>query len=313
MTAEQFNIDYHQLLGVNKSADEQTIRRAFRQLSRQYHPDKVAGLEEKMKLLSMAKETLLDPEKRAKYEANYEPSDNQSDLSADLLKLGRRLSDDFKAKMEQWKQEYSRMNIISNVDVLDQLILKLQETIFDKTTVFDLGMDQLINSVKSEELMLQELKTLYVAQDFAHLAQYILTHQCRAALTKLYNDVKPTHGYEMPDRYKALLQIIKASSIIVLDNIHPQQDRINGLYEAVLNYPTDECIDCVVKLINNRVTDTHKQELLDTVIAHSFLDEKAVNKQYIQRLKSTPRLKSIMKYEMGIHKQVMTFKCNLLI
>lgn len=307
MSAEEFKMDYHRLLGVNKSADKETISRAFRQLSRQYHPDKVAGQEETMKLLTQAKVTLLDPEKRAKYEANYEPSDNnQSDLSVDLLKLtiGHRLSDDYKAKMEQWKQEYSRINITVNVDVLDQLIAKLQETMFSTVTVFDLGMDQQINSNKSEEIMVQELKTIFEAQDFANLAQYILTHQCRAALTKLYEDVKPKHGYELPDRHKALLQIIKASSTIVLANHHPQQDRINCLHEAALIYPTDECIDCVLKLINTRVTDAHKQEFMDTIIAHNILDDEMVNKKYMQRLNRTSTHKSIMQYENGIHKGV---------
>lgn len=307
MAAEQFNIDYHRLLGVNRNADEQTIRRAFRQLSRQHHPDK-GGQEEMMKLLNEAKATLLDPEKRAEYEANNEPS--ASDLSADLLRLniGHRLSDDFKVKIEQWKQQYQRIQINDNVNVLNELIKELQETIFSKTTVFDLGSNQLINQGKSEEVMLKELKALFVAQDFANIAQYILTHQCRAALTKLYNDNKPTHGYELPCRLKALLLIIKASSAMVLAGNHPQQDRIKGLYDAVLTYPTDECIDCVLKLINNRVTDAHKQEFLDTINTHSILDENAVNKKHMQRLRNTPTLKSIWKYENGIHKEVRLLK-----
>lgn len=305
MTTEQFNIDYHRLLGVNKSADEQTILRAFRRLSLQHHPDK-GGQEEMMKLLTMAKVTLLDPDKKAKYEASYEPSGNQRDLSDDLLKLtiGHRLSDDFKIKIEQWKREYQHIQINVNLDVLDELIGKLQETVFSKTTIFDLDTDQLINQGKSEDVMLQELKTIFDTEDFASLAQYILTHQCRAALTRLYDDVNPTHGYELPDRYKALLLIIKSSSTIVLAGHHPQQDRINGLYEAALNYPTNECIDCVLKLINNRVTDAHKQEFMDTIIAHSILDEKVVNKKFMQRLNSTPMLKSVLKYENGIHKVV---------
>lgn len=305
MANGQFNIDYHRLLGVNKSADEQTIRRAFRELSRQHHPDK-GGQEEMMKLLTMAKITLLDPEKRAKYEANYDPDDDQNDLCADLLRLtiGHRLSDDYKIKIEQWKQEYQRMHINANVSVLDEMIENLRQKMLSTTTVFDVGADQLINQSKSEEAMLQELETIFKAEDFANLAQYISTHQCRAALTQLYDNVKPTHGYESPNRHKALLLIVKASSSIFFANHHPQQDRIKGLYDAVLSYPTDECIGCVLKLINNRLTDAHKQEFLDTIIVQNISEENAVNHMYMQRLNSTPTLKSILKYENVIHKQV---------
>lgn len=307
MTAEEFKIDYHRLLGVNKNADNETICRAFRQLSRQYHPDKVSGQEEMMKLLTKAKITLLDPEKRVTYEANYEPSDAENDLIADLLKLniGFRLSDTFKCDIEQWKQQYHRIQITVNVDTLEKLTEKLQKTMFDKRTVFDFGMDQLINHHKSEESMLEELKAIFIAQDFANLAKYILTHQRRSVLTNLYNDVKPTHGYEMPNRFNALLQIIKASSTIVLaDENYPQQNRIKGLYEAVLIFPTDECINCVVRLINNRLTAVHKQEVMDAIVAENILNENVPNKQYMQKLKNTATFKSITRYEKGINREV---------
>lgn len=307
MSAEQFNLDYHRLLGVSRNADEKTILKAFRQLSRQYHPDKVSGQEEKMKLLTMAKVILLDPDKRAKYEANYETNyengDSQSDLTADLLKLniGHRLSDDYRAKMERWKKEFQSIRIVVNMDLFEKLFHKLEQSIFNKRTVFDLGADQVINQAKSEQVMFEELRALFIVQDFGNLAQYILTHQCRSALTKLYEYAKPTHGYQLPDKLKALLQIIKASSTLCGDGY---QNRIKGLYDAVLIYPIDECMDCVLKLINNRITDAHKSEVLSMVMNHNLLDEKPENKQYMQRLQSNPTLKSIFKYENGIHNQV---------
>lgn len=298
-------MDYHLLLGVNESADKQTVLRALRQLARQHNPDK-GEQKGTMKSLTPANVTLLDPEKRVKYDANYEPDDDQSGLSADLLKLTveHRLSDDYKVNIEQWKQEYRRIHINANVGVLYELIGKLRQAAFSATTVFDLGVDQLINQGKSKEVMLEELKTIFEAQDYANLTQYISTHQCRTALTQLYEDVKPTHDYELPDRQKALQQIIKASSWIVYNNRNPQQDRIKGLYDAALNYPTAECTESVLKLINNRLTDAHKQEFLDTIIAHNMLDENVENKRFMQRLKITPTLKSILKFENGIHKQV---------
>ncbi|QLH75090.1 MAG: molecular chaperone DnaJ [Methanomassiliicoccales archaeon] len=64
--------DYYEVLGVQRTASEDDIKKAYRQLARQYHPDvtkddpKVA--EEKFKEISEAYEVLIDPEKRKLYD-----------------------------------------------------------------------------------------------------------------------------------------------------------------------------------------------------------------------------------------------------
>lgn len=307
MAANPSNIDLHRLLGVSRNADEKTILKAFRQLSRLYHPDKVFGQEEMMKLLTMAKVTLLDPDKRAKYEANYDmnddTNDNQSDLSADLLRLtiGHRLSDDYRAKMQQWKMEYQIARIINNMEVFREVFREFERTLFNERTVFDLGGDRLINQGESDEKMLSELLALFAAQDFAGLAQYILSHQCRSVLTQLYEDIKPADGCKLPDKITAFLQIIKASGTL---HANHNQNRIKDLFEAVYIYPTDECIDCVLQLVNNRMSDAHKDEVIDMMKNRDLIDEKAENKRYMHKLNLNPSLRSILKYENGIHNQV---------
>lgn len=63
--------DYYQTLGVARGASQDEIKKAFRKLARQYHPDKNPGdkaAEEKFKEINQAYETLSDAEKRKQYD-----------------------------------------------------------------------------------------------------------------------------------------------------------------------------------------------------------------------------------------------------
>jgi curved DNA-binding protein len=63
--------DYFKVLGVDRGADVDAIKRAFRKLARQYHPDVNPGNQEaeaKFKEISEAYEVLSDPDKRRRYE-----------------------------------------------------------------------------------------------------------------------------------------------------------------------------------------------------------------------------------------------------
>ena len=63
--------DYFKVLGVDRGADADAIKRAFRKLARQYHPDVNPGdkaAEAKFKEVSEAYEVLSDPDKRRRYE-----------------------------------------------------------------------------------------------------------------------------------------------------------------------------------------------------------------------------------------------------
>ena len=63
--------DYYAILGVDKSADDDTIKKRYRKLARELHPDKTKGdktLEERFKAVSEAYDILSDKKKRAEYD-----------------------------------------------------------------------------------------------------------------------------------------------------------------------------------------------------------------------------------------------------
>ena len=75
--------DYYEVLGVHRNASGDAIKKAFRKLARQHHPDVAKdkkAAEEKFKELNEANEVLSDPEKRKKYDelgANWDHPERQ--------------------------------------------------------------------------------------------------------------------------------------------------------------------------------------------------------------------------------------------
>lgn len=77
--------DYYKVLGVSRDADDRTIKRAYRQLTKQHHPDKAAAqgvskdeAEKKMREINEAYEVLSDQELRARFDNGDDPNDPES-------------------------------------------------------------------------------------------------------------------------------------------------------------------------------------------------------------------------------------------
>ncbi len=84
--------DPYNILGVDKASSENDIKKAYRKLAKEYHPDKAEGNEEKFKEIADAYETLSNPQKKNQYDqmANNPFADFGNDFTGsmfdDLLK-----------------------------------------------------------------------------------------------------------------------------------------------------------------------------------------------------------------------------------
>ena len=88
-------IDFYEVLGVSRSADDGAIKAAYRKLAMQYHPDRNGGCkdhEDKFKAVSAAYECLKDPQKRAAYDrfghAAFQNGGMGGGAGADFADLG---------------------------------------------------------------------------------------------------------------------------------------------------------------------------------------------------------------------------------
>ncbi|HEV2801717.1 MAG TPA: molecular chaperone DnaJ [Pyrinomonadaceae bacterium] len=77
--------DFYKVLGVERKAKPEEIKKAYRRLARKYHPDVNPGdksAEERFKLITEAHDVLSDPKKRSIYDRFGQYSDNLADAAA---------------------------------------------------------------------------------------------------------------------------------------------------------------------------------------------------------------------------------------
>jgi curved DNA-binding protein len=99
--------DYYAALGVPRDANEDAIKKAYRKLARQFHPDvsKSADAEARFKEIGEAYATLKDPEKRAAYD-----------------ELGQRGAGEEFAPPPRWRQEFAQdAHAFDDIDLSDLL------------------------------------------------------------------------------------------------------------------------------------------------------------------------------------------------
>jgi curved DNA-binding protein len=100
-------VDYYKIMGVDRQATQGDIKKAYRKLAHQYHPDisKAADAEEKFKQVAEAYATLKDPAKREEYD-----------------QLGRRAENEEFVPPRAWQEQFHEgAGDFSDVDFADLL------------------------------------------------------------------------------------------------------------------------------------------------------------------------------------------------
>ena len=93
-------IDYYKILGIDKSASQDDIKKAFKKLARKYHPDlnpDDPNAKQRFQEINEANEVLGDPEKRKKYDQYGENWKHADEFEAQKQLIGRR-----KAGSPEW-------------------------------------------------------------------------------------------------------------------------------------------------------------------------------------------------------------------
>lgn len=115
--------DYYEILGLQKGATEEQIKKAYRKMAFKYHPDKNQGdkkAEDKFKLINESYEVLSDPDKRRKYDKyghNWEKANRGFGGG-----FGRSSYD---SDFEEFKREFERQNAKGkNIKVVVNLTLE---------------------------------------------------------------------------------------------------------------------------------------------------------------------------------------------
>jgi curved DNA-binding protein len=132
--------ELYKTLGVSENASEQEIKKAYRKLAKQYHPDKckTPECEEKFKEINAAHEVLSNKEKRAQYDRMgdtafgqggfHQYSQQHSDVDISDI-LNKMFGGGFKSSFDPFGQSYNGHRRPPNLDKIIRVRIPLEKAI----------------------------------------------------------------------------------------------------------------------------------------------------------------------------------------
>ena len=121
-------MDYYSILGISKNADDAAIRKAYKQKSMQYHPDRPDGDEEQFKKVNEAYSILKDPQKRGIY-------DHEQDAGHRSFNFNTGNMNDFDDMFSQmFRNSYSQPRT-RNPDIRLRVSITLQDVLVGKEII----------------------------------------------------------------------------------------------------------------------------------------------------------------------------------
>jgi len=143
-------MEYYEALGLDKSADQSKIKKAYRKAAMKYHPDKNPGnkqAEEKFKLVNEAYSVLSDPEKKSVYDnygkaglnsgGGHQHNQNPHDIFNDIF-------GDFFGGRQRTSSQQRNVRQSSNLHV--ELEVSIQDLVFGASRNISIPIKEVCNS-----------------------------------------------------------------------------------------------------------------------------------------------------------------------
>jgi len=219
-------IDYYELLEVSKSSDKTTIKKAYRKLAMQYHPDKNPGdneAEEKFKAINEAYQVLSDDQKRQIYDrygkAGLQGQGQSSgfggfdDLGSVFEEMfGSAFGGGFGGSRRKQRKTYNY-----NLDIAIETVIEFNEAIFGVNKTVDYSYKTACSSCKGSGAKGGKLSTcsycdghgqIHTRQGFMTFAQTCpycngsgesVGEKCTSCKGKGYEEVKESFKVDIPE------------------------------------------------------------------------------------------------------------------
>ena len=124
--------NYYDILGVDKNASKDEVKKAFYKLASKYHPDKKGGDEAKFKEVNEAYQVLSDEKKRKEYLTERQNKENPLAMPVDF---------DFRYNYDVNSRQHSKEHIQDMIceysDLLKECYIIKPDTPFDISVVFN--------------------------------------------------------------------------------------------------------------------------------------------------------------------------------